>query len=59
MDSFFIIAFQIAVSAFVMRFKPLNAMMGGIFVLSIGLFLMFGMQSGWIVLFGLAHFWIG
>jgi len=59
MDSFFIIAFQIAVSAFVMRFKPLNAMMGGIFVLSIGLFLMFGMQSGWIVLFGLLIFGLG
>jgi len=59
MDSFFIIAFQIGVSAFVMRFKPLNAMMGGIFVLSIGLFLMFGMQSGWIVLFGLLVFGLG
>jgi proton-dependent oligopeptide transporter, POT family len=59
MDSFFIIAFQIAVSAFVMRFKPLNAMMGGIFVLSIGLFLMFGVQSGWIVLFGLLIFGLG
>lgn len=59
MDSFFIIAFQIAVSAFVMRFKPLNAMMGGIFVLSIGLSLMFGVQSGWIVLFGLLIFGLG
>ena len=59
MDAFFIIAFQIAVSAFVMRFKPLNAMMGGIFVLSIGLFLMFGVQSGWIVLFGLLIFGLG
>ena len=59
MDSFFIIAFQIGVSAFVMRFKPLNAMMGGIFVLSIGLFLMFGVQSGWIVLFGLLIFGLG
>ncbi len=59
MDSFYIIAFQIAVSAFVMRFKPLNAMMGGTFVLSIGLFLMFGMQSGWIVLFGILIFGLG
>jgi dipeptide/tripeptide permease len=59
MDSFFIIAFQIAVSAFVMRFKPLNAMMGGIFVLAFGLFLMFGVQSGWIVLFGLLIFGLG
>lgn len=59
MDSFYIIAFQIAVSAFVMRFKPLNAMMGGTFVLSIGLFLMFGVQSGWIVLFGILIFSLG
>ena len=59
MDSFFIIAFQLAVSAFVMRFKPLNAMMGGILVLSVGLFLMFGVQSGWIVLFGLLIFGLG
>ena len=59
MDSFYIIAFQIAVSAFVMRFKPLNAMMGGTFVLSIGLFLMFGVQSGWIVLFGILIFGLG
>lgn len=59
MDSFYIIAFQIAVSAFVMRFKPLNAMMGGIFVLAIGLYLMFGFQSGWIILFGMLIFGLG
>ncbi|HEY3372015.1 MAG TPA: MFS transporter [Prolixibacteraceae bacterium] len=59
MDSFFIIVFQIAISAFVMRFKPLNAMIGGIFVLSIGLFLMFAFQSGWVVLFGLLVFSLG
>lgn len=59
MDSFYIIAFQIAVSAFVMRFKPLNAMMGGIFVLAIGIFMMFGFQSGWIVLFGILIFGLG
>lgn len=59
MDSFYIIAFQILVSAFVMRFKPLNAMMGGIFVLAIGLYFMFGVQSGWIVLFGILIFGLG
>ena len=59
MDAFFIIVFQIAVSAFVMRFRPLNAMMGGIFVLSIGLFLMFAFQSAWVVLFGLLVFALG
>lgn len=59
MDSFYIIAFQIAVSAFVMRFKPLNAMMGGIFVLAIGLFMMFGFQGGWMILFGMLIFSLG
>ncbi len=59
MDSFFIIALQIGISAFVMRFKPLNAMMGGILVLSVGLFLMFGVQSGWMVLFGVLIFSLG
>jgi proton-dependent oligopeptide transporter, POT family len=59
MDSFFIIAFQLIVSAFVMRFRPLNAMMGGILVLSGGLGLMFSMQSGWLILFGLLIFGLG
>jgi POT family proton-dependent oligopeptide transporter len=59
MDSFFIIVFQIAVSAFVMRFRPLNAMMGGIFVLAMGLGLMFSVQSGWIILLGLLVFGLG
>ena len=59
MDSFFIIVLQIAVSAFVMRFRPLNAMMGGIFVLAAGLGLMFAFQSGWVVLLGLLVFSLG
>jgi dipeptide/tripeptide permease len=59
MDSFFIIVFQIVVSAFVMRFKPLNAMMGGIFLLGVGLGLMFAFQNGWVVLFGLLVFGLG
>ncbi len=59
MDSFYIIAFQIAVSAFVMRFRPLNAMMGGIAVVGLGLFLMFGFQSGWMILFGILIFSLG
>ncbi|HCE56599.1 MAG TPA: MFS transporter [Prolixibacteraceae bacterium] len=59
MDSFFIIVFQIAISAMVMRFKPLAAMMGGILVLSGGLGLMFSAQSGWMVLLGILVFGIG
>ncbi len=59
MDSFFIIVFQLMVSAFVMRFRPLAAMMGGIFVLAGGLGLMFSNQSGWLILFGIFVFGIG
>jgi proton-dependent oligopeptide transporter, POT family len=59
MDSFFIIVFQLIVSAFVMRFKPLAAMMGGILVLAGGLGLMFSNQSGWLILLGILVFALG
>jgi dipeptide/tripeptide permease len=59
MDAFFIIVFQIAVSAFVMRFRPLNAMIGGIFVLAGGLGMMFSFQNGWLILLGLLIFSLG
>jgi proton-dependent oligopeptide transporter, POT family len=59
MDSFFIIVFQLMVSAFVMRFRPLSAIMGGILVLSGGLFLMFSSQSGWLILLGILVFGLG
>jgi proton-dependent oligopeptide transporter, POT family len=59
MDSFFIILFQLLVSAFVMRFKPLAAMMGGILVLSGGLGMMFANQSGWLILLGVLIFSLG
>ncbi len=59
MDAFFIIVFQIAVSAFVMRFRPLNAMMGGILVLAGGLGMMFSFQNGWMILLGLLIFGLG
>jgi proton-dependent oligopeptide transporter, POT family len=59
MVSFFIILFQLAVSTFVMRFRPLSAMMGGIFVLSGGLFLMFSSQGGWLILLGILIFAVG
>lgn len=59
MDAFFIIVFQIMVSTFVMRFRALNAMIGGTLVLAGGLGLMFSFQSGWIILFGLLIFSLG
>ncbi len=59
MDAFFIIIFQLMVSAFVMRFRPLAAMMGGILVLAGGLSLMFSNQNSWLILLGLLVFALG
>lgn len=59
MDAFFIIVFQLLVSSFVMRFRPLTAMMGGILVLSGGLGLMFSSQTGWLILLGILVFSLG
>jgi proton-dependent oligopeptide transporter, POT family len=59
MDAFFIIVFQLMVSAFVMRFRPLAAMMGGILVLAGGLSLMFSNQNSWLILLGLLVFALG
>lgn len=59
LDAFFIIIFQILVSSFVMRFKPLNAIMGGIIVLSIGLGVMFVTQNGWFLILGMLIFSLG
>lgn len=56
LDSFFIILFQLAISALVMRFKPLSAMTGGILVLSVGVGMMFSFQNGWYILLGLLVF---
>jgi POT family proton-dependent oligopeptide transporter len=58
-DAFFIICFQLLISTFVMRFKPLNSIISGLIVLSIGLALMFLTQNGWFILFGLLIFGIG
>src|SRR5690554_2791274 len=59
MDAFFIIVFQLIVSAFVMRFRPLAAMMGGILVLAGGLALMFSSQNSWLILLGILIFALG
>lgn len=59
MDAFFIIVFQLMVSAFVMRFRPLAAMMGGILVLAGGLALMFSNQNSWLILLGILIFALG
>ncbi len=59
MDAFFIIVFQLMVSAYVMRFRPLVAMMGGILVLAGGLALMFSNQNSWLILLGILIFALG
>lgn len=45
-DAFYIIIFQVFVSTFIMKWKPLNAMITGIIVSTIGLGLWFVSQNG-------------
>lgn len=59
MVAFFIIVFQLVVSTFVMRFRPLTAMTGGILVFTGGLSLMFSNNSGWLILLGILIFGLG
>jgi len=42
-----------------MRFKPLNSIISGLLVLSIGVGLMFATQNGWFLLLGILIFSIG
>ncbi|MDD2962529.1 MAG: MFS transporter [Bacteroidales bacterium] len=60
MDAFFIVMFQVMVSGFVMRFKPLNTMMSGILIASLGIGLMFAFNNPFylfasILIFGLGE----
>lgn len=59
LDAFYIIIFQIFVSAFVMRFKPLNAMMSGILVNSIGLGLTFYTNNPFFLFISILIFGLG
>ena len=59
MDAFYIIIFQIAISSFVMRFKALNAMIGGIFVCSIGIGLTIATANPFFMLLSLLIFAVG
>lgn len=59
MDAFFIIVLQIYISSVSMRFKPLNSIMTGIFILAFGLCLMFTTLNPWIIIFGVLVFGIG
>ncbi len=59
LDAFYIVIFQIAVSAFVMRFKPLNAMVGGIFVSAIGIGLTFATNNPFYLIVTILVFGLG
>lgn len=58
-DALYIILFQLLVSTFVMRFKPLNTMISGILVASIGIGLSFVTQNGMYLFFSILIFGLG
>jgi len=58
-DAMYIIVFQIIISAIVMKFKPLNAMISGILIASIGMGLMFFSMNPVFLLFAILIFSLG
>lgn len=58
-DALYIIFFQILISTFVMRFKALNAMIGGIFVAAIGIGLVFLQHNVFFILPAILVFSVG
>lgn len=59
LDAFFIVIFQIVVSTVVMKWKPLNAMITGIFICSFGMGLSFLTQNSLFLVLSLFIFSIG
>ena len=59
LDAGFIILFQILVSSLVMRLKPINAIITGIFVVSIGIGLAFGTSNGFYIIAAILIFSLG
>lgn len=57
--SFYIILFQLIISSVTARVRPLNSIMTGIFVLAIGLALMFVNVNPWLIVFGIFIFSLG
>ncbi len=57
--SFFIILFQLIISSVTARFRPLNSITTGIFILAIGLGMMFANLNPWIIILGVLIFGIG
>ncbi len=58
-DAFYIVIFQVMVSAFVMKFKPLNAMMSGILVNALGLSLTFYTNNPFFLFLSILIFGLG
>ncbi len=58
-DAMFIVIFQILVSTFVMKFKPLNAMIVGILICSIGMSLTLLTQNGFFLVLSIFIFAVG
>jgi len=59
LDAFFIVALQILISTLVKRFKPLTAMIGGMIVNTIGLYLAFSSRDPFLLVFAILIFGIG
>ena len=59
LDAFFIIVLQLFISTLAMKHRPLNAMITGILILSVGLLFMFTGQNPWIAIFGILIFAVG
>ena len=59
LDAMFIVIFQILVSGFVMRYKPLSAMISGILVCAIGISLTLITQNGFFLILSIFVFAVG
>lgn len=58
-DAFYIIIFQILISTLVMKFKPINSMISGIFISAIGVGLWFVTDNGFYLFLSMLVFSIG
>ncbi len=59
LDAGFIILFQILISSLVMRMKPVNSIITGIIIVSVGIGFAFGTNNGFYVILGIFIFAIG
>ncbi len=59
LDALFIVAFQVLLSSFVMRFKPINTMIAGFLVNAIGITLALLTRNGWFLILSIFIFSLG